>query len=378
MTQEQVKAQPKSMEWKYRLIEGSAPVLGFLFAMVVMMVTVQFIGESPIKALSAILTFSFSQAGIAYIVSQSIPLIIAGEANAIAFQAGVFNIGVEGQYLFGALCAGVAGAYLNLPTYIHIPVVILAGMLGGMIWILIPALLKIYKGVHEVISTIMMNQIASAVILYLVNGPFNGVRGVSQSFNLRTPYMEPTAVFPSLHNVINSVTGLFGFKFPHYVAVDLSWLIALIVVVVLWFLLFKTSLGLRIRWIGQNISASVYAGVDVKKTLLVTMLISGAIAGLVGLQEVAYISKFFTPNITRGLGFTGLAVALLARNNPLGVIASGLLFSFLSRAGYGLQMYTKVPNSLIGIISGLMILSVVVIDQILRRYARTLRRREVG
>jgi len=88
MTQEQVKAQPKSMEWKYRLIEGSAPVLGFLFAMVVMMVTVQFIGESPIKALSAILTFSFSQAGIAYIVSQSIPLIIAGEANAIAFQAG--------------------------------------------------------------------------------------------------------------------------------------------------------------------------------------------------------------------------------------------------------------------------------------------------
>ncbi|WP_018963161.1 ABC transporter permease [Coprothermobacter platensis] len=372
------KQKVNSRERWYRLLEGISPVLGFLFAMVVMMIVVWFIGESPSNALGAIISFSFSQAGIAYIISQSVPIIISGAANAVAFQGGLFNIGVEGQYLFGALCAGVAGAYLNLPTPIHILVVVLAGMAGGMLWALIPILLKVYKGVHEVIGTIMMNQIASAVVLYLVNGPFNGVRGQALSYNLRTPYLKPTAVFPSLHKIVNSITGIFGFKFPNYVAVDFSWVIAIVVVIGLWFLIFKSSLGLRIRWVGQNPSASVYAGVDIKKTLFTTMMISGAIAGLVGLQEVAYISKFFTPNITKGLGFTGLAVALLARNNPIGVVFAGLLFSFLTRAGYGLQMYTKVPNSLINAISGIMILSVVVFDQILRRYVRTLRRKEVG
>jgi len=288
-------------------------------------------------------------------------------SEAIIYQIGIsdsININVPGGDLFnGGIDAGAGGKgklIADFEAYIN-------ALDSGDHSLISDAITNIDENLNHVLriradigarynrleSTIMMNQIASAVILYLVDGPFNGVRGEAQSFNLRTPYLKPTAVFPSLHNVINSITGLFGFEFPHYVAVDLSWLIALIVVLLMWFVLFKTSFGLRVRWVGQNISASVYAGVDVKKTLLVTMLISGAIGGLVGLQEVAYISKFFTPNITRGLGFTGLAVALLARNNPLGVILSGLLFSFLSRAGYGLQMYTKVPNSLIGIISGL-------------------------
>lgn len=366
----------QSRERWYRILEGSAPILGFLFAMLVMLVVVELIGESPSRAISAIVRFSFSQAGIAYIFSQAMPLIIAGAANAVAFQGGIFNIGVEGQYLLGALCAGVAGAYLSLPTYIHIPVVIIAGMLGGMVWVLLPAFLKVYKGVHEVISTIMMNQVASAVVLYLVLGPFNGVRG--QSLNLRTPFLKDTAVFPSLHDVINSITRLFGYEFPRYVAVDFSWLISALVIIGTWYLLTRTALGLKIRWVGQNPHAATYAGVDVRKTIFTTMMISGAIAGLVGLQSVAYISKYFTPNIARGLGFTGLAIALLARNNPIGVVFAGLLFSFLNRAGYGLQLYTRVPNSLIGAISGLMILSVVVIDQLLRRYVRNLRRKEVG
>jgi simple sugar transport system permease protein len=374
----QVKREVQQHERLYRLLEGISPVLGFLFAILVMIIILWGIGENPARAFGAIVSFCFSQVGLAYIISQSVPLIISGGANAIAFQGGLFNIGVEGQYIFGALCAGVAGAYLSLPPVLHIIAVIVAGMIGGMLWALIPILLKVYKGVHEVIGTIMMNQIASAAVLYLVNGPFNGIRNQPNALNLRTPYLKPSAVFPSLHNIVNSVTGLIGFRFPNYVPVDFSWIIAILVVVGLWFLLFKSSLGLRIRWVGQNQSASVYAGVDVKKTLLTIMMISGAIAGLVGLQEVAYIDKYFTPNIATGLGFTGLAVALLARNHPFGIVIAGLLFSFLSRAGYGLQMYTKAPNSLIDAITGIMILSVVVFDQVLRRYVRNLRRREVG
>ena len=348
------------------------PIIGILFSFLFLLLIVLFMGQNPIKVIEVIFKYCFSSHRyIALILSYSVPLIFAGLSVSFAFQAGIFNIGVEGQYFFGGLIGALAGIYLKLPTIIHIPVVILFCMMGGAIWAGIPAILKVKRGIHEVITTIMFNNIALALVNYLVNGPFSGMSDVT-SYEPRTKLIQCTAKFEK----INFLFRTFGFNAPDSVYLDYSLIIAIFFIILMWLILFKTRYGFDIRAVGTSTYVSLYAGIKVKQIQLAAFLISGGIAGLIGLQEIFAIKGFYTYGIASGYGFDGIAIALIAKNNPIGVIFSAFLFGFLKQAGYGIQYGTSVPNSGIYVITGILIISIVVINEIVKRYIKNLIKKE--
>jgi simple sugar transport system permease protein len=350
-----------------------SPILGVLAAIVVLLLIAMVIGEMPGKTLDGIYRFTLANASrLATIFSMAIPLFLAGLAVAMAFQANVFNIGVEGQYFIGGLVGAVAGIYLRLPAYLHLPVVVLASMTGGALWAAIPALLKVRMGIHEVISTIMFNNIAAALVNFLVNGPLSG-RG-EKSLEPQTLKIQPTALFGKLNHWFNAL----GLKVPRHIYLDYSLIVAIVMGFLVWFLLYRMRQGFEIRAVGTSLEVSQYAGIRVKRVQLTAFLASGALAGLVGLQEIFAIRGVYTFEIAAGLGFDGIAIALIGGNSPIGVIFSSVLFAFLKQAGYGLQLYTAVPNAIIYVISGLMILFIVVINEVTTRYIRALRRKEAA
>lgn len=358
---------------KYSLLELLSPILGFLASVVVLLIIAALMGETPGSAISAILKFTAGTASrLATVFSVALPLFISGLAVAIAFRAGVFNIGVEGQYFIGALVGTLAGIYLRLPRAIHLPVVVLAAMAGGALWAAIPAILKVTKGIHEVISTIMFNNIALALVNFLVNGPLSG-RGEA-SLEPQTHKILPSALFGKLNHWFRAI----GLNVPDHVYLDYSLIVAIIMGILVYILLFRLRFGFEVRAVGTSLDVSRYAGIRVKTVQLGVFLISGALAGLIGMQEVFAIRGHYTYEIASGLGFDGIAIALIGRNSPVGVIFSSILFAFLKQAGYGLQLYTSVPNAVVYIITGLMILFIVVINEIVTRYIRALRKKEAA
>lgn len=355
-----------------QVLSLAAPVIGFLAAVVILLVIVVLVGENPGDALSAVVRFSMSTPSrVATILSQAIPLYIAGVAVAVAFQAGVFNIGVEGQYYIGGLVGALAGIYLKLPPVVHLPIVVLASMLGGALWAAVPSILKTGRGVHEVITTIMFNNIAIYLVNYLVNGPLSGFEP-GASLEPQTAEIQATAAFGRLNGLFRSI----GWQVRDHVYLDYSLIIAVIVGVVLWFVFYRMRFGFEIRAVGESSDVAGYAGIRVPRVQIGSFLLSGGVAGLIGLQEVFAIRGFYTYEIASGVGFDGIAIALIGRNNPLGIVFAALLFSFLKQAGYGLQLYTSVPNSVTYVITGLMILIIVVANELMTRYLRALRRKE--
>jgi simple sugar transport system permease protein len=323
--------------------------------------------------LSAIYRMSFSSPSRqATMLSQAIPLYLAGIAVAFAFRAGVFNIGAEGQYFFGAMIGALFGIYLRIPAFLHIPVVVLGSMLGGALWAAIPAVLKVTRGVHEVITTIMFNNIAIFLVNYMVNNPLSGLEG--GSLEPQTRPIQETARFGQLNPIFRSL----GWQIGDHVYLDYSLIVAIVMGFFVWFLLFKMRYGFEVRSVGNAIEVARYSGMRVKRVQLGSFLFSGALAGLIGLQEVFAIRGYYTFEIASGLGFDGIAIALIGRNNPSGIILAALLFSFLRQAGYGMQLYTSVPNSVIDVISGLMILIIVVSNEVVTSYVSRLRKQEVG
>ena len=355
------------------LLEQSAPFIGFLASAVVLILIVMGLGERPGKALAGIYKFSLSDAAkLAAILSLSIPYYLSGLSIVIAFRAGVFNIGNEGQYFVGGMVGAIAGTYIPLPPVLHIPLVVIFSMLGGALWALIPAVLKAMRGISEVITTIMFNNIALALVNFLVNGPLSGLhKGTSLEPQMKK--LLPTAMFGKLNGFFRSI----GWPVPNYVYLDYSLIVAIIMGLVVWFLLFRTRQGFEIRAVGTSMDVSRYAGIKVNRVQVGAFLLSGAIAGLIGLQEIFAIRGFYTYNLASGLGFDGIAISLIAKNSPIGIIFSSALFAFLKQAGYGLQLFSKVPNSVTYAIQGLMILFIVAINEILVRVVRSMRKREV-
>jgi simple sugar transport system permease protein len=358
---------------KYDLLSLSAPLIGFFGAMIILLIIVMLVGESPGNAVSAIVQITTGNPSrVATVLSQAIPLYIAGIAVAFAFKAGVFNIGVEGQYFVGGMVGAIAGIYFNLPAVIHIPVVVLFAMLGGAGWAAIPATLKVRRGVHEVITTIMFNNIAIYLVNYLVNNPLAGARG--ESVEPQTKEIAETAVFGKLNGFFRAL----GWPVQDHVYLDYSLIVAIIMGILVYVIMFKTRYGFEVRAVGTSRDASHYAGIRVNRVQFGSFLASGALAGLIGLQEIFAIRGFYTYGIASGVGFDGIAIALIGRNNPVGVIFAALLFAFLKQAGYGLQLYTSVPNSVTDVITGLMILIIVISNEVMSRYIRRMRQQEVG
>ena len=299
-------------------------------------------GINPFFALYKIIFSSFgSLYGIKETITKAIPLMLCGIGLSIAFKGKFWNIGAEGQLLIGAVLATWIGLFIgkNLPSIILIPLMFLAGFVGGGLVALIPALLKVRFNTNEVISTLMLNYIIEQYVQYLVYGPWKGKTQYGFPY---TDNLPPNALLPIIK----------GSRI-HYPTL----IIAIILSILIFFLLFKTKLGYEIRVIGENPLSAKYAGIDYIKVILIMMFLSGGIAALAGVGEIAGIHKHLTypSQISSGYGFTAIIVAWLAQLNPLLVIVTSLFFGGILVGGDVIQTSFGFPFATINIFNGLML-----------------------
>ncbi|WP_370646099.1 ABC transporter permease [Sporolactobacillus sp. STSJ-5] len=327
----------KKVNWMTLLIPIVSVILGLLCGAVIMLI----IGYNPVLAYQSIIESIFLQPYYGgETIRAMIPLVLAGIAVAFAFRTGLFNIGVEGQLLVGwfasvacAICFG------HLPKVILLPMSIIAGGAAGALWGFIPGILKARFKVHEVISTIMMNYIALYTTAYLIKN-FLYTEGE------RTPTIPAAASLAStfLANLTQGSRLHWGF------------VVAIIAVFAMWFILWKTTKGYELRAVGFSPDASKYAGMNVSRNIMLSLTISGIFAGLGGAMEGLGTYQYMTINSAfTGIGFNGIAVALLGLNTPVGVVLSGALFAGLQTGGLTMQSDAGVPVELIQIIIALII-----------------------
>jgi simple sugar transport system permease protein len=277
-------------------------------------------------------------------VWRSMPFILSATAFAVTAKLGLFNIGVEGQFLMGMFWAAVIGAYVDLPAVLHIPFVIVVGAIAGGLWGGIAGYLKVKRGVNEVISTIMLNAIALQLIDWMFNEFFRYDDG-SGSLDVRTKQLPESAWIGDL--VPDQLNGFI--------------IVVLLVSIIYYLLVFRSRFGFRLRASGINAEAARTSGISANRMILLAMAISGMIGGLVGLPYLLGEGHSYGPTRPSGYGFTGIGVALLGRNHPGGIIVAGLMFGFLEAAGGPLQL-EGIPSSIVRVIQGIVLLSVVIIS----------------
>jgi general nucleoside transport system permease protein len=269
----------------------------------------------------------------------STPYIFAGLAVALGFRAGVFNIGAEGQIFVGAMFGTFVGySITGIPSIIHIPLTLLAGFLGGAIWGFIPGWLKAKTGGHEVINTIMMNYIAFRLSDYMLRGPMQR----PDSFNPVSPVLEQSAWLPRF--------------FADPIRFHLGFFIALLFAWLVYYLLFKTTVGFDLRTVGANPNAAKYAGMNVARNIMLAMALSGGLAGLAGINEVAGVNRFLAAAFSSGYGFDSIALALLGKNHPVGVVLAALLFGTLRTGATRMQVVAGVPIDIISILQAVILM----------------------
>jgi ABC-type uncharacterized transport system permease subunit len=301
----------------------------------------------PVRIIRAIASGTPSQISRAiYPITETLristPYIFAGLAVALGFRGGLFNIGAEGQYFMAGLFSVYVGyAVTGLPWFIHLPLALIAGMVGGALWAAIPGYLKGKMGAHEVINTIMMNYIAFRIAEYMldVGGPMT-----REGNNPVSPVIQPSAYLPQFFPNSTSLRVNFGF------------VLALITAWFVWWLLFKTTLGCEIRTVGQNPHAARYAGMNVPRTIVITMAISGALAGLSGATDILGVLRFMPNAFAAGYGFDAIALALLGKSHPGGVVLASLLFGALRAGAQNMQGIAQVPLDITSIMQGLIII----------------------
>lgn len=312
------------------LVPVVSVILGLLVGAVIMLVS----GYDPVKGYTALWNGIFGDAyAIGETIRQITPYLLAGLAVAFAFRTGLFNIGVEGQLIVGWFAAAYVGIAFDFPTYIHLPLAILAAALAGALWGFIPGLLKAKLKVHEVIVTIMMNYIAlhsTNALIKIVSGGGEKTDTIKETASLKSAFFESMTDYSRLHY------GIF---------------IALAMVLVMWFILEKTTTGYELKSVGFNQHASEYAGMNVNKNIILSMVISGAFAGLAGAMEA--LGTFQYANVKggfTGIGFDGIAVALLGANTPLGVVFGAVLFGSLKYGALNMPNEAGIPIEIVSIV----------------------------
>lgn len=333
------------------------PLLAIFTALVMGGIIIWLVGGDPFAAYKGLFQGAFGSAkALSETGVWATPYIFAGLAVAFAFKGGLFNIGAEGQLALGAVAAALIGYALpgwlgfSLPWFIHLPLVIGMGMLAGAIWAGIPGGLKAYTGGHEVINTIMMNYIALNITSFLLNGPMKDPNPLNLS--ARTPEIAQSARLP----VLFPGSGL---------RVHWGFVLALLVAVLIWWLLEKTTFGFEVRTVGSNPNAARYAGINFKRVIILTMAISGALAGLAGAIEVVGLNYRHELGFSIGYGFDAIAIALLGKTNPFGVVLAAILFGAMKNGGTRMQFLTQIPVDIISVIQGLILLFVAA-DAIIR------------
>jgi len=335
----------------------AGPSIASLAALLLGAVFILGLGKNPLEVYGLFFTQTFgSSYGIGQVLFKATPLMFTGLAAAISFQAGLFNIGAEGQLTVGAfLTAFVGFSGGGLPSAIIIPAALIAGMAGGALWGFIPGILKARFGAHEVINTIMMNFIASALASYMVTNVFLVPASV------HTPQIVQAAEIPRLEIFTDAFRGA---------PVNMSLLLAVLSCLAIYLLLWKSRPGYELRATGLSKNAATYGGIHVSRQIVLALTISGALAGLVGSNFVLGYKHYFELGFSEGIGFIGIAVALLAKNHPLGVIATSLFFGILE---YGsLTINTLVPKELANILQAIIIIFVIILTRLVNRWVKQL------
>ncbi|GAA2744809.1 MULTISPECIES: ABC transporter permease [Kitasatospora] len=349
-----------------RILLGlAAPVLAVLLSAVICGVLLAISGKNPFDAFQVMWDYGTASDGQVLTLNRTTTYYIAGCAAAFGFRMNLFNIGVDGQYKLGALFAAYVGSQVDLPAVLQIPLLLVTAMLIGGMWASIAGLLKVYRGVSEVISTIMLNAIATAVVgLLLVPGIFAPGNGGGSSNAIQTAPISQSSHFFAIPTAGGD---LYGFLF-----------IAIVIGVAFQFTLSRTKFGFDLRATGRSETAAKASGVNVKRMVITSMVVSGAIAGLIGLPELMQHSYYFGQSIQPGLGFIGISVALLGRNTPIGIAFSALLFAFLDVAGTRLPLRGDFPQEIVAVMQGTIVICVVVAYELVRRYGLKRQQQKVG
>ncbi|GAA4540944.1 ABC transporter permease [Amycolatopsis samaneae] len=343
--------------WRTKVLP---PLLAIVFALLLSAIALIISGADPLTAYGTMVGQLFKGSTAVDTVNLATVYYLAGLAVAIGFQMNLFNIGVEGQYRFAAVTAAIAGGALDLPPVIHTVVILLVALVAGAAYAAIPAILKVTRGVSEVISTIMLNSIVGGIVAFLINPD---MFGVLTGNNLATKPIAPSGHVPGIP--LGSAT-LFGFV-----------VIAALIGVGYWFMLNRTRFGFELKASGESPTAAAAGGVNAKKMALVAMLVSGAVAGLIAMPELLGRDYNYGITSTQMYGFTGIAVALLGRNHPGGIALGALLWAFLDKSAVSLEQI-HVSKEIATIMQGIIVLSVVVAYEVVRRADLAAEQRRVG
>lgn len=348
---------------KERLLLGiAAPVLAIVAAFLITALVLGATGKEPFSAFGIMFDYGIKSDSQVYIINKATTYYLAGIAVAIGFRMNLFNIGVDGQYRLAAFFAAAVGGALTLPGIVQIPLIIITAMIVGAMWAGIAGVLKTTRGVSEVVSTIMLNFIATAIIGYLLQPGRLGHLDPAGTKVATTPLPESSHFF----EFPTTPTPIYGFV-----------VVAAIAGVAYWFTLSRTRFGFDLRTVGQSDTAAAASGVDVKKMVVTSMLISGAMAGLIGMPTLLNDSYEFGGDFPVGIGFTGIAIALLGRNHPIGIALAAILWAFLERGGQQLE-FEEYDREIVGVMQGVIVLCVVIAYEVVRRYGIKRQQRQVG
>lgn len=336
------------------------PLISILLAFFFSGLVILAIGKDPVVAIKTMVDGAFgSTSGLGYTLYYTTNFIFTGLAVAVAYHAGLFNIGGEGQAALGGLGVAIVCLAIDWPHWlVALPAAMIGGALFGALWAFLPGWLQAKRGSHIVITTIMFNFIASALIGYLLLN----VLKVQGSMATETARFPEGAHLPTFHEMLAPL----GIEFNKNAPANISFVIAILAAVGFWVLIWKTRLGYEIRSLGKSESACRYAGINPTRIIVIAMLISGALCGLMAINNVMGEAERLIDNAVEGAGFIGIAVALMGRNHPIGIVLAALLFGFLYQGGAELAFWEGIPRELVVVIQGLVILFTGALDNMVR------------
>ncbi|SEK49671.1 ABC transporter permease [Pacificibacter marinus] len=336
------------------------PLISILLAFFFSGLMIWAIGKDPVVAIQTMIQGAFgSTNGIGYTLYYTTNFIFTGLAIAVAYHARLFNIGGEGQVMLGGLGVALVCLAIDWPHWaLALPAAMIGGAVFGAAWAFIPAYLQAKRGSHIVITTMMFNFIASAFVGYIL---LNYLK-VPGSMSTESAGFSAGAHLPTFHEMLAP----FGINFSKNAPANISFLIALLAAFGFWVLIWKTRLGYEIRSFGASETAAKYAGINPVRITIIAMMISGALCGLMAINNVMGEAERLIDNAPEGAGFIGIAVALMGRNHPIGIVLAALLFGFLYQGGAELTFWEAIPRELIVVIQGLVIMFTGALDNMVR------------
>ncbi|MEC7923996.1 MAG: ABC transporter permease [Actinomycetota bacterium] len=344
----------------------AAPFAAVVFATIASSIFLLIAGSNPFTTYGDMFEYGSRLEIQVDILNRATPLYISGVAAAIGFRMNLFNIGVEGQYRLAAIVAAYVGASVSLPGVLHVGLILIVAMLVGGAYSGVAGVLKVTRGVNEVISTIMLNAIAiSGLIAWLVREWQAGgsVDATATNVGIGTEPIDESGLIPN----INSWLEIFTRDIEKGKELTGIFLVAIAVGILYHILINRTRFGFDLRATGINPFSARVGGVSDKKMVLGAMVLSGVVAGLVGMAEIAKLGRF-NPNFVGGLGFAGIAVALLGRNHPGGIAIGALLFAFLDTASGVLQVTGSASREIVFIMQGIILLAAVIAYEVVQRF----------